>query len=286
MKSIILSVLCCTLVTTLVADSPVWKATQGPHTVYLGGTMHLLRKRDLPLPDVYDQAYAAADAVYFETDLAVLESEKFQRAMLHYLTYHDGKTLDDVLQPDTINALKKYLEFRGLPYESFKTFKVGLLNITLAMLEYGRIGVNEPGVDQRYHDRAIADGKKLGFLETPEEQLRFLLELGKGQEDELLLYTLDDMDELRKTTRVLIKAWREGDLALMNRELIGPMKTEFPDTYAMMLANRNAAWLPRIDEMIKSPEVELLLVGALHLGGADGLIAGLKAKGYTLSEVH
>ena len=60
-------------VTGLNAQSSVWKISKGDASVYLGGTCHILRKSDYPLPKEFEQAYAEADSLVFEIDPASLE---------------------------------------------------------------------------------------------------------------------------------------------------------------------------------------------------------------------
>ena len=80
-------------------------------------------------------------------------------------------------------------------------------------------------------------------------------------------------------------AWargREGDKAALVSLGIEPMQEEFPAIYHSLLVDRNQAWLPQVDAMLQTAETELVLDGALHLVGEDGLLAELARKGYTV----
>src|SRR5688572_27599184 len=50
------------------AQSSIWKVTHGEDSLYVGGTVHLLRKSDFPLPVEFDVAVAAAEEIWFEVD--------------------------------------------------------------------------------------------------------------------------------------------------------------------------------------------------------------------------
>ena len=65
------------------ADAPVWRVTDGESTVYLGGTVHLLRPEDYPLPEEFDQAYEGSSEVFFETDISSMNDLSVQAQMLH-----------------------------------------------------------------------------------------------------------------------------------------------------------------------------------------------------------
>ena len=82
------------------------------------------------------------------------------------------------------------------------------------------------------------------------------------------------------------QAWRRGNLAQLKAVGITPFKNEFPDIYQALIVDSNNAWLPTIEAMVKTSEVECVLVGALHLAGDDGLLAQLVARGYRVSQLQ
>ena len=104
--------------------------------------------------------------------------------------------------------------------------------------------------------------------------------MGEGHEDELILSTLSDLKELPTMMQAMKTAWRNGDLAQLEAVGITPMRKEYPAIYQIVLVQRNLSWLPEIESFFKTPETELILVGALHLAGKDGLLAQLQQRGY------
>ncbi|MGI9318323.1 MAG: TraB/GumN family protein, partial [bacterium] len=119
-----------------------------------------------------------------------------------------------------------------------------------------------------------------------EQQLSFLATMGEGQEDELINYTLRDIGELQELLGSIKVAWRSGDLDALDKATLAPLKQEFPELYRVLLVSRNNNWMPLIEEMLKSDPVELVLVGALHLVGQQGLLEQLKDRGYRISRVQ
>jgi len=55
-----------------IADASVWSVRSGDNVIYLGGTVHLLRPGDYPLPDEFEEAYQASSELYCETDIAAM----------------------------------------------------------------------------------------------------------------------------------------------------------------------------------------------------------------------
>lgn len=264
------------------ADTFVWKVTKGADELYIGGTIHVLSPSDYPLPVEYDQAYRQADAVILETDLQRLQTPQMQQLMLSKMTYSDGRTLKQVLNKKTYQALEAFFEDRNMSMAAVQQFKPGMASMMMTMLELQRLGLAGVGVDQFYTNKARVDKKALGQLESVEQQLDFLAGMGEGQESELIDYTLRDLKKLTEFFNALKQAWRKGDVKSLETLGITELKQQFPQVYNSLLVQRNNAWIPQIESMLKTKEVEFVLVGALHLVGDDGVIEQLIDRGYSV----
>ncbi|GAA3935655.1 TraB/GumN family protein [Litoribacillus peritrichatus] len=273
------------MVTPSFADSPVWKVSKGDHHLFVGGTIHLLSKSDYPLPPAFEQAYKQASLLVFETDLEALTDPEFQKYMMNAVTYQNGTSLKEVLSAETYEAMANYLSERGVPMDRLPNFKAGMMSVTMSLVELQRLGMTGTGVDEFYNLKALQDEKGIGELETVETQVDFIANMGEGQEDELIRYTLEDLKNLNELMKDLKHAWRHGDLAKMEKDMMLPLKKDFPDVYHQMLVERNNAWLPQLENMMKDKRVEFVLVGALHLVGEDGVIHQLKKRGYKVEIV-
>lgn len=269
------------------ADSPVWKISKDDKHLYLGGTMHLLSASDYPLPRAFNHAYQAAHSLVLETDLNILQSPEFGAKMLQAMTFNDDRTLKSSIKPATFNALKKYFKQRGLPFSNFARYTPAGITLIITMVEMQAMGMDPNlGVDQHFARQANNDGKALGQLETPDEQLSFIASMGQGQEDELIIKTLAEVETIPAVLNKMKAAWRSGDTEALNKLGAEEMKREYPEIYKTLLFNRNHAWLPKIERMLNDKDIELILVGALHLSGEDGLISLLKEKGYQIQNVQ
>lgn len=263
------------------AGSPVWKiAGRGSH-LYIGGTIHMLAKSDFPLPPAFDRAYSRSDTMVFETDLAATQSPEFAKKMMGQMVYADGRTLKDRISAKTYQALGRFAGARGLALADLDRFRPGLVMVFLTMAEMERLGMAGIGVDEFYHQKAEAEGRPMQFLESPMDQIRFLADIGRGTEDEMITYILKDVGELPRLMGTVKTAWRKGDLKTIFTASLAPLKTDFPDLYHSLMVARNLNWLPLIETMLATPEVEFILVGTAHLAGEQGLISLLAKKGYT-----
>ncbi len=162
-------------------------------------------------------------------------------------------------------------------------YKPGMVLTMMTMVELQRLGIDGIGVDAYYSARAIEDNKKLGELEPVETQIAFLANMGAGQENEMLSFSLNDVEQLPAMMKSMKDAWRRGDLKKLEKIGISDLQNDFPEIYKTLLVDRNNAWIPQIEAMARTKEIELILVGALHLAGEDGLLEQLKARGYKIN---
>ena len=73
--SLIFSLIC---LSTL-AETSLWKVSNGDKHIYLGGTFHMLAESDYPLPAEFEDTYQKVNWLVFETDISALESAEFQQ---------------------------------------------------------------------------------------------------------------------------------------------------------------------------------------------------------------
>lgn len=267
------------------AETSVWRVSDGNNTVYLGGTVHLLRPSDYPLPEEYEQAYLASSELYFETDISSMGDLSVQAQMLQQLTYSDGRTLKTVLNEDAYAALEDYTATIGMPLMMLEQFKPGMIISTLQVLEFQRIGFTPQGVDAFFNTRALGDAKDIGALETIEEQIGFLARMGEGNESEFILLSLEDLENTDALMEEMITAWRNGDEGALQKLFVDDMEQRAPELFDSLLRQRNLRWMPQIEAMFEDADTEFVLVGAAHLIGREGLVQLLQTKGYEVSQL-
>lgn len=263
----------------------VWKVTKNEHSIFIGGTLHILSPDDFPLPDAYAEAYRNADKLVFETDIAGLNSPQFQQDSLKLLTYQDGTTLSNVLSKDTYLALKQHLASRNIDINQFATYTPALVGITLSMTELRLMGLTSQGVDEFYYFKAMMDQKKLDWFESPVEQLAFISALGGDDEDQMIQYALEDVRQLPESIGELKALWRSGDMDTLYQKQASEFRQNFPQIYEQLLVQRNENWLPEIKTMFETAETEFILVGTMHLSGQDSVLDMLKRDGYTITNL-
>jgi len=269
----------------LAAGSSVWKVSRGDFVLYLGGTCHLLRPEDFPLPAEFDAAFAASSQVVFETDMARVTSSEMQQVVATEGMFNDGTTLEKIVDPETWKAVVKYCEEAGLPLAQANRMKPWLFTIMVSAMELQKLGMAAEGVDLYYFKKASSEGKSLGQLESFEDQIKFITHIGVGYESDVIGKTLEDLHEIPQLMDTLLAAWKTGDMPVIDQLMLDEARQDHPQLFQTMVVGRNHTWLPAIEKMLTNPEVEFVLVGVGHLPGSDGLLALLGGRGYRIEQL-
>jgi uncharacterized protein YbaP (TraB family) len=267
------------------AKTFAWKATGKGGTIYLVGSVHVLSASFYPVDAALDAAYKDADLLVEEVDLAELLDPTAQMKLLSRAMLPSATPLDKVVAPATFALVSKRVADLGLPIESFKPLKPWFVAQMLAAIEWQKAGLDpELGLDRHFYDRAKTDGKSVDGLETVDYQIARFDDMSLEQQDRLLAESLKDVDTEKANMTKLVTAWRVGDVPTVERLVLSDLKQE-PQLYQRLLVDRNKNWLPKVDALFARRGHALVVVGAAHLVGPDGLVAMLKAKGYTVEQL-
>jgi uncharacterized protein YbaP (TraB family) len=262
----------------------LWKITNPQNTVYLAGSIHLLTSGDYPLSPALDAAFDHTDLLVEEADFGELLSPDTQLRLLTRGMLPAGQTLEKVLSPKTYRLVSQRVAAMGMPLEPLQRFKPWFLSLTLMSLAWQAAGFDPAlGLDKHFYDRARSQGKSIQGLETVDYQISRFDELSMEQQDSLLVETFEDFDSEQASIKQLADAWRNGDVTAVEATVLKDLKNQ-QVLYQRLLVERNRNWLPKIEALFKRPGRALVVVGAAHLVGPDGLLALLKAKGYTVEQ--
>ncbi len=268
------------------AKAPVWKVSKDDQTFYVGGTIHLLSAKDYPLPDAFQTAFEIADIVVFETDVDSATSLATQAQFMSVLMLPAGQTIETRIKPETYNALKAFLDERQLPLAMFERMTPAGLNLTLVVMELQRFGITgADGVETHMNAKAKETQKEVEWLESISEQVSFIQKMNDLDADKLILSTIRDTKSLADDWPKLLAAWKAGDLSGLEDLGINRMLQDAPAMYDFILADRNKDWMPDIRAFAATPEIEFIMVGALHLAGEDSVLSMLESEGYKIVQL-
>ena len=280
------------------AEPPVpllWKVSDADNSVYLLGSFHLLKPGDYPLSKDVDSAFADAESLVFEIPPEQIASPELAMQMSQAALRKDGTALDADLSPELAGKLKVWesghapsLQKMGLPPQALQMFQPWFVGLVISMVQMGDDGLDPRlGLDQHFAAEAVAKGKPTSGLETGAQQIAFLAQM---DHDEQLQFLAESIDESRDGSRELEKlhaAWRAGDIRTLWDGMAADMKRQYPKLYAHINVDRNDAWVPKIEQRLAVPgrDDTLVVVGALHLLGNDGVVEKLRARGYKVERI-
>ena len=263
----------------------LWKASRGQGVVYMVGSVHLLNKDYYPLSPALDAAFKECDLLVEELDFGEMAATESQMQILMRGLLPAGQTLDKVVSPATFTLVSDRVSALGLPVEPLKRFKPWALALTLLGLEWQAAGFDASlGLDKHFYDRALADRKQIQGLETIDFQISRFDDLTMDEQDRMLASTIKELETEKASVTALANAWRAGDAPTIERLVLEGVKDD-PIMYQRLLVDRNRDWLPKIDALFARPGRSFVVVGAAHLVGPDGLLAMLRAKGYTVEQL-
>jgi len=263
----------------------LWKIEEKGNTVYLLGSVHFLRETNYPLAEVINSAFEKSKIVAFETDMKNLESPEIQQKILAKAMLPADQSLKDLVSAETYSSLSKHLSEAGMPGMIFDRLKPGLAALTLAVLELQKLGYDpEYGIDRHFQKRAEKAGKEFVALETVEFQVDLVTSFEKVEAEDLLKTTLKDLKRGQTIFGELTGAWEKGDFDKLEALLNESMR-EVPGLFKRMVTDRNKAWVPKIEELIRGKQPAIVIVGAGHLAGKDSVVDLLRTKGYKLEHL-
>lgn len=266
----------------------LWKVSDADNSLYLLGSFHLLKPGDYPLAASTDAAFADAEKLVFELPPAELNSPELGANMVKAATRADGRTLQQSLPPETWRKLEDYCKARGLPIQSFQGYEAWFVTLMVSMVEMQRLGLDpELGLDRHFSALATKAGKPTSGLESGDQQIALFDGMTPAQQLQLVQDTLDELDDSQGHIDEMHVLWRNGDGDTLFAKTGGEMKAKYPQLFARLASDRNRAWLPELRKLLDggSKDDVMVVVGAMHLLGDDGLVALLKAKGYTVERL-
>lgn len=274
------------LTTTLAeAKNTLWKIKSGDHLLYLQGSVHCLKVENYPLDAAIENAFSKSQVLVLEVDMKEMHSPQAAQLMLSKAMLPGEETLDKVLDAETYALAGTKCAEAGLPIAMLNKFKPWFFSMTLAMTKMQALGFDpKHGLDTYFYNKAEADQKKVIGLETVEFQINLFDLLAGSDQKDLVKQTIKDLDILEQEMTAIVKAWAEGDTEQIEQTMLKSFK-EYPQLYKKFITDRNVDWSKRIDSLLKQPETHMMVVGAAHLPGKQGLLALLKQKGYSIEQL-
>jgi uncharacterized protein YbaP (TraB family) len=85
--------------------------------------------------------------------------------------------------------------------------------------------------------------------------------------------------------RSMVDSWNRGDSAPIEA-VVGAVRSQSPEAYRLLFADRNAAWADWIGARMQQPGIVFMAVGTGHLVGSDSVQAKLAARGIRSARIN
>ena len=260
------------------AEPAMWVIKDADSTIYLIGTLHLLKH------DTEWNAEKVKKTVHDATELWLEVADFDNEAALAPLMAKFGidpqHPLSSRLNGEQRQKLEKIAGTYAIPVASLEPMRPWLAALVLAVGPIMKAGYDpKAGVERVLNAQALAEGDKIRGFETAEEQIQILAGLSDEEQIAFLNSILDDLEKGLDLLDKLAKAWIDGDTDTIKRLSVDDMKKEAPTVYQKLIVQRNIAWSEKIAAMLKGSGVQQIAVGAAHLVGPDSVQAQLAKRG-------
>jgi uncharacterized protein YbaP (TraB family) len=252
-----------------------------PGHIVLLATVHAGLSRFYPLPEPIERAFDEATRLIVEIDTdgrsAEIRAAATARALLP-----DGATLDTVLRPDTLRALRRTLHQQPWTLRALRRLQPWALALLLPDPDDERFGADpRDGVELHLIRRARARGLPIVEMETAEAQVAAFAGGPLDEQDAALALRLAHREAQSRTYVRIVDAWRRGDLEALAalKEFAYPTQAPLAALRRRLFADRDEAMADTLAAALAEPGRALALVGALHLAGPDALQHALERRG-------
>jgi uncharacterized protein len=257
----------------------LWEIHGKHNTVYLLGSIHVLRASDYPLAPAVMEAYGNAKSVLMEVNLEEINSAQVQAEILASAVLPEGKTLPDVLGKQRYAHAEALARDVGVDLSMFDQFAPWFAAEAISQMQLTQLGFQaETGVEMYFMDKARTDAKSVAGLETVHDQIQVFQNMPLDTQADYLVSSLEQAHDLPKEVDSMVRAWQRGDTQWFENQMRSELGRD-PRVYQAVLGTRNSKWVPKIEALLNDDKNYLVIVGTGHLVGQGSVIELLKKDG-------
>ena len=265
---------------------------------YIIGTYHLAPVSFVDSIPGLRSALAESEQVYGEIETADMTSPENIAKMQQAMMLPEGKTLTELLTPGQMQKLNATMrELLGVDMSNpmvaqqmNKMLPQALVTqLTVIMYLKKHSGFNPTqSFDDYFQQQAVAQGKPVGGFETMDFQLQALFgSISIERQIELLMCFLNNREWEESQVDNIVEAFFAQDLNRIEAAMDEKQDNSCDATdeeNELLIYGRNATWLKMMPEIMQQKST-FFAVGAAHLVGERGMLAGLRNAGYLVEGV-
>lgn len=271
-------------VQTVDADPALWVVRDADTTIYLFGTVHLLRPGLSWFDEAVREAFDASDELKIEVVLPDNPASIAPRFVAAG-SYPAGTTLSSRMSPEQLATYQAGLNRFGIAAAALDPYEPWFVSLQLTQGLYAAMGMSpDSGAEKTLTTAATAAGKRITGFETIDDQLGFLDGTPESEQIGSLIMFFQRAGEMRGLADRLLASWTEGrpeDTAVVMNEGM----ENSPETVRILLTDRNRRWADTIRARMDQPGTVFVAVGAGHLAGNNSVQTFLAERGLTAERV-
>jgi uncharacterized protein YbaP (TraB family) len=261
------------------AQPPVWVVRDQDSTIVLFGSVHMLPPGLDWRPDALNTAIRDADDIWFELPLDAEDSRAVGEIAISRGLLPKGESLSAKLSPSGRKRQQAAARQMNLSMDALNRMRPWLAEVTVGVAQLAGGGANgSDGVERTLDKAAPATAQRRAF-ETPQQQIAFFADAPEKDQIASLENSLREMEKDPAAYSMLVDAWLAGDTKALEREGLKPMVRATPRMYQRLVVERNARWTDLIAQRLAGSGETVMVVGAAHLIGKDGVPAMLRKRG-------
>jgi uncharacterized protein YbaP (TraB family) len=264
--------------TPAAAEPAIWAIRDHDSTIYLFGTVHVLK------PGTEWRSARLAEALAESRELVIevvgADDPAAAQPLIARYGMDPATPLSSKLSEAERQRLAGVVGSLGLPPTALEPMRPWLAALTLTIAPIIQAGYDaKSGVEVVLQAHAKAAGRPVTGLETLEQQLRFFAEMPEDVQVAFLNATLDDVAGGAAQLDHMVAAWAAGDLPELEKAFVTEMRRDYPELYQALVVERNQDWARQLQARLEGPGVSFVAVGAGHLVGPDSVQAQLARLG-------
>ncbi len=260
------------------ADPALWVVKDHDTTIYLFGTIHVLKPGlawfDEAVRKAFDRSQQVVLELVLPDDPAIMRSIVVADSAMP-----SGPTLTERLPPAKRKEYADALTGLGLPATAFDRTQPWFAATNLSILPLVKLGYDPAnGPESIITAAAKQANKPVIGLETAEQQLGYFRALSPRAQLSFLTTTLDELPKLGPQMATMVDEWAHGQPDKLAAELNESLK-DSPEVARVLLVDRNKRWAAWIANRMHTPGTVFIAVGAGHLAGPESVQRQLARRG-------
>lgn len=264
-------------------DPALWVIKDEDTTIYLFGTVHILKPGMSWFDEAVKESFDASDELVIE--MIKPEPSVMAKIVSELAIDKTGVPLRDKLTAEDRADYEATLTKFDLPVAAFDPLDPWFASVNLSLIPLMRNGyAADQGVEDELLSHAKARAIKITGLETPEQQLGFFDNLPEDVQIRFLNFTVDTIDDSANSMEQMVAEWANANIDALGELMNAGLEDKI--LYDTLLVNRNISWAQWVDQRMTEPGTVFLAVGAGHLAGESSLQALLTKKGFVVERIE